>query len=199
MSTSPRTTTTTLLLEGLKGADNHAAWIEFNDRYVPMIRAFARTLGLSDADAGDIAQETLVRFLNEYRAGKYDRGRGRLRSWIISIARFRIADLRRRQLARREQRGASAVLEIPDKHRLTEIWDRAHRGALLRRALSELRETSRTQPRTLRAFELFVLEEQPAAQVAETLGMSAQEVYVAKNRVAERLREIVAKLESLYS
>ena len=43
-----------------------------------------------------------------------------------------------------------------------------------------------------------VMEEAPAAEVARELGISAQDVYMAKNRVAERLRGILARLDELF-
>ena len=79
------TRTTTVLLEGLHDASNDAVWGEFDRRYRPVVFGFARRLGLDDADAADVAQETLTRFLEEYRRGVYDRERGRLRSWLVTL------------------------------------------------------------------------------------------------------------------
>ncbi|MEZ6149819.1 MAG: hypothetical protein R3C09_06830, partial [Pirellulaceae bacterium] len=39
-----------------------------------------------------------------------------------------------------------------------------------------------------RAFEMQILEERPAAEVAEILGMTKNSVYLAKSRVLQRLR-----------
>lgn len=194
---SPATQTTSLLLEGLHDEANQAVWTEFDQRYRGIIEAFARRLGLSDADAADAAQETLLRFVREYRAGKYDRSRGRLRSWIIGIARHSIGDLRRRG-GRPGGRGSSAIAELPDDERLSAIWDAECRDVLLRRALDALRTESRIEPRTLRAFELVAFEQQPPAAVAESLGMTASDVYVAKHRVLERLREVAADLQQAW-
>ena len=65
--------TTTALLEGLFDSDNELAWSHFDARYRPIVIAFARKLGLSESDAGDVAQETILQFLKEYKEGKYDR------------------------------------------------------------------------------------------------------------------------------
>lgn len=198
MSPLTQTTTTTLLLEGLFDAGNAAAWSEFHDRYVPIILGVARKLGLSEADAADVAQETLAAFLRDYRAGKYDRQRGRLRAWNIGIVKHRLADLRRAQAAQRVVRGDSALAEVVDEQELTAAWDAEHRQAIVRRALAELRASTRTGENTIIAFERFVLEQRPAADVAAELGLTPGDVYMAKNRVAERLREIVTRLEALY-
>lgn len=199
MLSTSRTTTTTLLLEGLFDSHNESAWREFHQRYTPTIVSFAQRLGLSADDAADVAQETLSKFLTEYRAGKYDRRRGRLRSWIIGIARWRVADLRRARAGRREIQDDLAVDELPDDESLTQLWEQEHRATLLRNALEELRERSRFGAGTLEAFELYVLEQQPPADVAARLGISVADVYMAKNRVAERLREIITRLEAAYA
>ena len=92
MSTAVAQLTTTALLEGLFDPANQELWRHFDERYRPVIIAFARRLGVEPTDAADIAQETLVQFLRDYREGKYDRNRGRLHCWIIGIAKHRIAD-----------------------------------------------------------------------------------------------------------
>jgi RNA polymerase sigma-70 factor (ECF subfamily) len=186
------------LLEGLFASDNEEVWREFDARYRPIIVGFARTLGLSTEDAADVAQETLLRFIRDYGAGKYDRRRGRLRSWIIGIVKHRVADLKRAKAASRERRGESAFVEIPDEEQLAAMWDRERHQTLLRQAISELRETTKLTDKTIRAFERYVLHEQAAGEVACELGISTHDVYMAKNRVAERLRGIVARLDELF-
>ena len=100
--------TTSALLDGLLEPGNEAIWREFDGRYRPIIFAFTRKLGLDESDAADVAQEAMLRFVQEYRAGKYDRQRGRLRSWIIGIVKYRAADLQRSGAKHRERRGESA-------------------------------------------------------------------------------------------
>ena len=190
--------TTSQLLEGLFDNANDDAWRECDARYRPIIIAFARQLGLGDADAADIAQETLAKFLQEYQAGKYDRSRGRLGSWIIGIAKYRIADLRRRNARRREARGESAMLNLPGAEQLEELWNAEVKRVVLNRSMEELRTKTRMTPQTIRAFEMVTLEQKSAAAVAEELGMTVNDVYVAKNRAIEQLRKIRDRLCIVY-
>ena len=81
------TLTTTQLLEGLADPANQAVWQVFDARYRPVLLAFARRLDLSAEDAADVAQEALTRFMTALREGRFDRDRGRLRSWMVGIAR----------------------------------------------------------------------------------------------------------------
>lgn len=192
------TRTTTVLLEGLHDAGNESVWQEFDTRYRPIVEAFARRLGLRDADAADVAQETMVQFLGEYQDGKYDRERGRLRSWLMGIARFKIAGVYRKRASKREARGDSAMMNLEDDARLTLIWDDERRAVVLRAAMEELRTTTKASDRTVRAFEMLIMHQVPVATVAEEMNMSAQEVYLAKSRMAKRLREIVERLEQAF-
>jgi hypothetical protein len=49
--------------------------------------------------------------------------------------------------------------------------------------------------RTVRAFELYAIARMPAAEVAESLDLKVQDVYMAKRNVAQRLRNILMKLD----
>lgn len=193
------TRTTTLLLEGLHDSDDAAAWAEFDARYRPILLAFARKLGLDDSDAADVAQDTIARFIDEYRAGRYDRDRGRLRSWLLTIARTRIAMIYRKADTRREARGDSAFITLEDDAALTQVWDEQQRTFVLQQALVELRRTTKAADRTVEAFELLVFQQMPVDAVAARLNMSRHDVYLAKSRMAQRLRSIVEQLEFAYT
>ncbi|MEW6253758.1 MAG: sigma factor, partial [Planctomycetota bacterium] len=84
------TTTNTDLLRGLKDPQNQTVWQQYVDRYRPLLLGCGRRVGLSHADAEDVAQLTLTAFCTAYQAGKYDRERGRLRDWLFGIMRNQI-------------------------------------------------------------------------------------------------------------
>jgi len=192
------TATTTVLLEGLHDSANEAAWTHFDQRYRPIVVAFARRLGLNDTDAADVAQETLTRFVEEYRAGKYDRTRGRLRSWLIGLAKYRVSSVYRARHRAREFGGVSQAADLTDEHELETIWEAERRASMLREAMEQLRSATRSEDKTIRAFELLVLNQTPPATVADQLQMTTQDVYRAKNRIAQRLQSIVDRLEAAY-
>lgn len=187
--------TTTALLAGLFDPRNAAAWEAFDRRYRSILVGFARNCGLKDDAAAEIAQETIVRFVEEYRAGRYDRERGRLGAWLVTIARYRILDQRRREGTAKVARGESAMVDLDDERSVTEAYEAERRQAVLREALDELRTSSRTDPKTIKAFEMLVYHGLSTQVVAQELGMSAHDVYLAKSRVAAKLREIVVRLE----
>jgi RNA polymerase sigma factor (sigma-70 family) len=155
-------------------------------------------MGLDDADAADVAQETLTSFLQAYREQKYDRERGRLRSWLIGIARRRLADLLRDAGRRRVARGESAIVGLPEEVDVDAIWETEERRFIFKQAVLELRQTTRFNERTIEAFERVVLKQEPVESVAAELELTPQEIYNAKNRVVERLREIVKRYEATF-
>jgi hypothetical protein len=49
---------------------------------------------------------------------------------------------------------------------------------------------SEVDPKTYRAFEMYAMDQQPVEQVCNTLDMTPNAVYVAKNRVLTKIREL---------
>lgn len=188
-------TTATELLDGLHEPGNQAAWEEFDRRYRPIMVGFLRRHGLNEVDAADVAQEALMCFVKDYRRERYSREQGRLRSWLIGIARCRLADQRRSKGRRREFRGDSAFEDLPDDFDPNAVWEEEERRVIFDRAVSELRLATRFNPRTIEAFERVVLRREPVDVVSADMALTPQEIYNAKNRVVERLREIVQRYE----
>jgi len=187
--------TNTVLLAGLLDPRNGEIWRDFDERYRPVISAFARRLGLSPADAEEVAQETLVGFSEQYRAGKYDRDRGRLRSWIFGIAQRRAADSRRQRERRRDVRGESALDEVASAPELERLFEEEWQRAILAAAMRELRGETKTDPQSIRALEMFASDRRSAAEVAAELQMTTNAVYAAKHRAIVALRRILTRLQ----
>ncbi|MBL0921707.1 MAG: amidase, partial [Phycisphaerales bacterium] len=80
---------------------------------------------------------------------------------------------------------------------VTTEWDGPVTAAF-ERALRALRGDTRLSERTVRAFELAALRHMPAEAVAAECAMTVSEVYVAKNRVIKKLREIVEQFTREY-
>ena len=186
------------MLEALQDPQQQAAWEAFDRRYRPILVGFARNLGLVEEDAADVAQETLARFVIEYRDGRYDRDRGRLGAWLVGIARYRVLDHHRKRAGKRQLVGESAIVDLDDQAQLSRIWEEERRRSVLRTAMDELQSNTRTNPKTIKVFELLMVHGLSSQNVAEQLEMTVHDVYIAKSRVAQRLRSIVERLESEY-
>jgi len=187
--------TTTAMLAALHDPQANEAWEAFDRRYRSVLIGFARNLGLSDEEAADVAQETLSRFVEQYREGRYERERGRLGAWLVGIARYRVLDVRRAQ-GRNPRRGESAMVDMDDEASLEEVWDRQRRLRILELAQERLKESGRSDPKTIEAFELLMVHGLSPTVVAEQMEMPLQSVYVAKSRIAERLQRLVEEVEA---
>lgn len=198
------TRTTTRLIEDLRDPGNAGAWSAFDARYRPVLISFALRLGFSADDAAEVAQQSLAEFARCHGEGRYQREQGRLSSWLIGIARNVGSSMRRRNMAGGLARaGGDTVIgqmpaELPDEQHLTRIWAAEREQVILTEAMAILRTSPRMDERTLRAFELVAVRGVPAAEVAAECEMSIDAVYVVKNRLIKRLREIVRELTTAY-
>ncbi|MCC6427060.1 MAG: sigma-70 family RNA polymerase sigma factor [Phycisphaerales bacterium] len=195
------TRTTTQLLDDLKDPANGEAWVGFERRYRPVLLGFARELGCSAADAADVAQQALLECVTGLREGRYDRGKGRLSSWLIGIAHNLISEVHRRARVRREAGDsvlAAVSAQVPDDAHISRIWQKQRELAILSEAFEELRRSTRMEEHTLRVFELYALRGVPVEEVAAQCGVEVDSVYVIKNRLILRLREIMRQLATAY-
>lgn len=195
------TRTTTKLLDALKDHANEPAWSQIDARYRPVIAGLARRLGATSAEAEEVAQQTLAEFVQAYRLGRYDRGKGRLSSWILGIARnttLGVLRKRRREGGGGGVDGQEVASGITDDDALRAAWTDERDRVILLRALGVLRDESSIDDRTLTAFELVALRGVPAAEVGAQCGMSVDQVYVARSRVTKSLREEVLRMTEAF-
>jgi RNA polymerase sigma-70 factor (ECF subfamily) len=189
--------TTSTILQDLRDFEHPTAWLSFTTRFRPSIVRFARKLGLSEADAEDVAQETMAAFATAYRDSRYDRTKGRLSHWLFGIA------YRQAQKAR-SARGRCAGVEgepprssfwenAADEEATSALWDQQWEQGLLEQCLHRVRQE--VEPSTMRAFEMVALADRVPADVAKELGLSVKAVYHAKYRVLRRVRELRAALD----
>ncbi len=194
------TITSLTLLEGLKDRQDTQAWRRFNTRYGPMVTAFAKKLGLKDADAQDVGQETMLAFVKFYGEGRYDRDKGRLRSWLFGIAHRKAVDVQRRRAREMvvvdSPSGTGVLDRIESPEDANAVWEQEWQRAVLRACLEEV--AKQLSANTVKAFELYVLRQWPVDKVAVHLGTSNNAVYIAKNRAMERIRKIKAEMEEIW-
>jgi RNA polymerase sigma-70 factor (ECF subfamily) len=193
------TATSTFLLEGLRDQANQTVWAQYVGRYLPLIVGYCGRLGLAAHDAEDVAQEALLAFARRYRAGDYDRERGRLRAWLFGMVHTEIARWRRAHARQERQQVAAGTIEpadVPDHDRLAAMWEEEWRDAVLRQCTADVKRE--VGEKTFAAFELFACQGWPAKRVAEHLGTSEGAVFVAKHRVLRRIRKLHPELEETW-
>lgn len=191
--------TTTKALEELKESNDAAAWRQFQEYFYPVVLNFAKAGGLSLADAEDAAQQTMLTFVQAYRAGKYEREKGRLSGWLYGLARRVILNYRkhlpREKLVADATTGTAFWNGIEDEESIKQSWDRGWRQMVLERSLQQVRRE--TDKKVFEAFELYALMGENPQEVAKQLGISPNAVYIAKSRVLTRLRQLQKEFEDM--
>jgi len=80
------------LVKRLRNWEDHGSWQDFFDIYWKLIYAIAIKAGLSEAEARDVVQETVVAVAKQMRDGGYDRTKSSFKNWLCLITRRRIID-----------------------------------------------------------------------------------------------------------
>src|SRR5436190_12630360 len=93
------------LLDRLKDWHDDSSWKDFFDTYWSLIYGVARKAGLSDAEAQDVVQETIISVARQMPDFRYDPALGSFKAWLMRLARWRITDhFRKKQYERNGQR-----------------------------------------------------------------------------------------------
>lgn len=201
------------LLNRLKTGDD-AGWQDFYRIYGKLVRDFAIQAGLTSTEADEVVQETAIamsRKLPEYR---YDPKVCRFKTWLLNQASWRIKD----QLKKRKHTGGfvggspatageapalpnddtartATINRVPDPAAvdLEGLFDAEWRKNLFAAALERVKE--KFSLKQFQIFDLLVLKEWPAAEVAKSLGVSLANVYVIRHRISTAIKKETKQLE----
>ena len=173
------------------------------DTYWKLIYGLAIKTGLSDAEAQDVVQETILSVAKRMPGFKYDPAVGSFKSWLCVVTRRRIADhLRKchRQLGRSggqdpEEPGTALLERAPDPagNELEAIWDEEWQKHLLATALARVK--NQVDARHFQIYDCYVLKQWPVKDVARTFGVNPGQVYLIKHRLSTLVKAEIAKLE----
>lgn len=196
-ATRPFPETRPSLLEAVRRTENDAGWSAFYRSYAPAIFRVARRRGVPVPEAEDIVQQVMLTLSHHLQTFEYQRDRGRFRTWVQRVTETKMIDA-----ARRRRASARPALSLTHDnadcladHSLQEAWEREWK---LQDILHCLRECQRNiAPRTLEAFELYVIEGRSAQEVAERLDMTANQVHVIRHQIIARLRDRLEELGRL--
>jgi RNA polymerase sigma factor (sigma-70 family) len=195
------------LLNRLKRWDDQESWRQFFNTYWKLIYAAAARSGLNDAEAQDVVQETVIAVAKKMETFQYDPAADSFKGWLYYLTRKRIAMQFRRRARDRGKRLESecdgsgcanppADLEqIPDPDGFDPeaFWQEEWERNLLQAALARVKE--HVNARQYQMFDLYVGKQWPACQVAEALGVTVAQVYLAKHRITTLVKEEVRRLE----
>jgi RNA polymerase sigma factor (sigma-70 family) len=200
------------LLNRLKDWGDQTSWQDFFDAYSRLIYNVAVKAGLSDTEAQEVVQETVIAVARKIGEFKVDPAHGSFSAWLMRLTRWRIADQWRKRQAKTAPNMPIAggwrseswsdgtgpmnpIDNVPDPASLAldTVWHIEWEKHLMSMALERVKQ--QVSPRQFQMFDLYVLQNQSVQETARTLQASVASVYVAKHRVARLVKKEVRKLE----
>ena len=189
--------TRSTLLSRIKDDDDQEGWVDFFNIYWKLIYNVARKAGLSDADAQDVVQETILTVNRKIKEFDYDRNKGSFKGWLKVITRSRITDHWRKQSRRADKpnrrineddrSGPDEMIPDPSGFELERIWEQEWQSNLHSMAIDRVRQKISAQQ--FQIFDCYVLKDWSVEDIKRKLGFSSGQVYMAKYRVGKLLKK----------
>ncbi len=180
----------------IRQAQNHSpeAWKRLSQLYTPLVFQWCKQSRLQTADIADIAQNVFTSVYKNIDRFHLQGPKSTFCGWLWTITRNEIRAHHRRQASRLNATGGTeghnAIEQVAEEARVEIAPSRsAAMHCLVHGALEIVR--SEFEPNTWQAFLRTTLDDQPAPEVAQELGLSAGAVRQAKYRVLLRLREFL--------
>jgi RNA polymerase sigma factor (sigma-70 family) len=192
------------LLSRLRDCADQESWRVFFDTYWRLIYNAAIKARLTDAEAQDAVQETLISVMKSMPNFQYDAKKGSFKGWLLSLTKWRISDqYRKRQRGVEHQRRDSAASDEtatiervpgPDGPELEALWDEEWERNLVGAALERVKR--KVDSKQYQLFDLYVLKKWTVLKVAQTLSVNPGRVYLAKHRVNQLIRKEIDYLRT---
>jgi RNA polymerase sigma-70 factor (ECF subfamily) len=175
------------LLVRVRDPADEAAWRDFEQRYRDLILRYCRASGLQQADAEDVRQAVFLNLAQALRGFRYDSARGRFRGYLHRVVRNAV----HRHFRRAAAPAGPLDSRVPDEgvgEERDERWEREWMFHHYRLALATVRATF--EPQSVSVFERLV-QGASVVEVARETGLSEAAVHKIKQRVRDRLRELI--------
>jgi RNA polymerase sigma factor (sigma-70 family) len=187
------------LLMRVQDQKDESSWEEFAGYYRKYIYMVARNMRLSHHDAEDILQRTLLKLWENLPKFKYDTNKGSFRSWLCTIIRNMVINLikkKSRMLTGLDTEEQYRVKKYLDAVQLPEVEVIAEREWKLFLANSAWNNIEGALTDKVKSVYVMLNKGVDLDEVAETLGIQKNTVYVYKLRVQEKISNEVRRLES---
>lgn len=192
------------LLNRLRDWEDQASWREFFNTYWKFIYCMAIRSGLSDHEAEDVVQETVLSVAKKMPEFVYDPAKCSFKGWLMHVTRLRIKDqLRRRQpglqqapAGGRDSRETPAVERVADPSAAVEwdaTWDEEWERNLVDAAMERVK--LRVKPEHYQIFYLSAVKGLGTREVARMLKVNVGQVYLVRHRLAKDVKREVERLK----
>lgn len=194
------------LLWRLKGCEDEASWQEFYDLYRDLIFRFALKAGLSESEAEEVVQETVIGVARKLPEFRYEPAKCSFKTWLLNQTVWRIKDQFRKRppdairaaLPMHDDARTATVERIADgsDEKLAILWEKDWQHAVLGAALQRVKRFANLKD--CQIFDLHILRGVEAGEVARSLAVSVARVYLAKHRIGKLVQIEVTALKKTF-
>lgn len=185
------------LLARIRERGDDAAWSQFVEIYTPLVYGLLRRRGLQDADAADVAQEVFCSVARSIQGYRGTGRQGTFRSWLAAVTRSRFLDFVEKRSRREQGSGDTQVTTLLREHPCPEseqdLFEREYKRRVLDWATERIR--NEFEDSTWEAFWQTNMLGRSTQEVADSLGITAGAVYIARSRVLARLKKQIDELD----
>jgi len=172
----------------------------FFETYWRLIYNASIRAGLTDAEAQDVVQETVISISKNIKDFHYDPAKGSFKTWLMQMTSWRIIGQFRKRMpvetvnADDPSMQMAIIDELPDSKRppLEAVWDEEWKEHVLDTAIQRIK--AKTDPKLYQAFDLSMRKKWPVSKISKDLKISAARVYFARHCIGRLIKREVARL-----
>jgi RNA polymerase sigma factor (sigma-70 family) len=195
--------TSTTLLVRIRDLEDQLSWHEFFATYKKLIFAVALKSRLTEAEAQDVVQETMVSVTKHITDFRYDRKIGSFKRWLLNMTHWRIRDQFRKRSQLVSLSATSTTTEAewldnvadPLSIDQNQFWESEWQKMILELAITKVKR--RHDPEKYQIFDFLVNKEWSPQKVADNFGISINQVYLAKHRIVQLIKLEVQRAHKL--
>lgn len=184
-------TTRSSVLKAVADTENTAAWNRLFDLYAGFVFSMARHKGLKPEDADDIVQVVFADLARNLPTFKYDREKGRFRSYLTGLVNWRVMD-RLKASKRDAELKANFWKEAKAAGGDDDFSEREWQAAAMEEALRRMKPS--VSPEHYAAFVASAVEGQDTDVVTKLYGISRDSLYQIRKRLTVKLHDKLAEV-----
>lgn len=182
------------LLSRLKCSDDSESWRVCFETYWKLIFNAARRAGLTEAEAEDVVQETLLTVARTIHDFNYNQKQGSFKGWLLKTTAWRVQD----QFRKRASGRLEFLADLPEaihpviENGVQQLWDSEWEQNLLSAAIERVKK--QVSAKHFQIFDLAVIRQWSTARISAELDVNSSYVYITKHRVNNRFKAELATL-----
>jgi len=188
-------TTSPSLLLRIRNPEDGDSWQRFESVYSPVIRSYCRRRGIQATDIDDIAQEVMAAVSKAIQSFEYQPKKGKFRGWLATVTANKLRNFANKSTIEQEKfvEYLNQLANTPDSD---SQWTELFMQQVFKAASDQVKQE--VEDTTWQCFERAWIDGQPAAEIAEQLGLPIHTVYVNKSRVLKRMENEFRMLSDDY-